>query len=252
MRYFFQCSYNGTRFHGWQRQPGSILTVQAHIEDTFSTLIRRPITITGCGRTDTGVHARNYVFHVDFEKGEVENILYKSNRILSDDLVLHAYQEVPDSAHARYDAYRRVYRYYISKEKNPFAQETVYHYPMNKSMDQKRLDAFCALIMKHRQFTPFCKEGGDVKNKNCEIYACTWQEKANQWIFTIAANRFLRGMVRLIVGAGLNFSRGKLDLAEVNQALVDQSRLKLDWSVPAHGLFLEEISYPEVELRKRL
>lgn len=242
MRYFAELSYNGTPFSGWQRQPKQE-SVQGCIEEAFTTILREPTTVVGCGRTDTGVHARQYVLHFDTPEKLHEKFLYRLNKYLPPEIAFHRIYEVAPNAHARYDATYRSYTYYVTLDKNPFARETRYHFPFVAQLDLKKMEEVTHLLRSYDAFFPFCKTNNDLKNYNCQLYDCKWTFLSDDYYFHIAANRFLRGMVRLIVGMCLNVGLGKVSLLEVHEALEQQTRLAMSWSVPPQGLFLEEVRY---------
>ncbi|MEM8527439.1 MAG: tRNA pseudouridine(38-40) synthase TruA [Bacteroidota bacterium] len=242
MRYFAELAYNGTPYFGWQRQPDQV-SVQSTIEDALSTLLREEIAIVGCGRTDTGVHASQYFIHFDVEQVLHEKFVHRLNKYLPKDIAFHRFIEVHENAHARYDAYYRRYAYYLDLRKNPFAQNTGFHYHFAKQADQNLLQEAAQFLLSCDQFFPFCKSNNDLKNMTCQLERCEWEFQENRYIFHIAANRFLRGMVRLIVGMCLNVGLGRISLKEVKIALDNQTRLSKSWSIPPQGLFLEEIKY---------
>ncbi|MEM6317651.1 MAG: tRNA pseudouridine(38-40) synthase TruA [Bacteroidota bacterium] len=244
MRYFLELAYKGTHYFGWQIQPKDI-TVQGVLEQTFSTILRTPIAITGCGRTDTGVHASQYFAHFDFTGDLPQNFLYRINKFLPKDIAIRRIFPVAADAHARFDAYLRSYEYHIALEKNPFSLETAYYLPYAKKMEMAQLQAAASLLLEYDAFFPFCKTKSDAKTMLCDVQRVEWvfHESTGKLVFHISANRFLRGMVRLIVGMCLNVGSGKLSLAEVRTALEEQKRLPKDASVVATGLFLTEIRY---------
>ena len=248
MRYFAELAYKGTAYFGWQRQPNG-LSVQEVIENALSTILRTPIEITGCGRTDTGVHASQYFIHFDCEVDLPEGLLNRLNKFLPKDIAVYRIFEVAPDANARYDAYFRRYAYYVGNRKTPFYNDTSYHLPFFEALNLDNLQLTAELFLEYEDFFPFCKTHTDVKSMKCQLYTCFWQwnPDSNQLVFHVAANRFLRGMVRLMVGACLNVALGKQSIEEVKQALDHQERLSKSWSVPAEGLFLEEIRYQYVE-----
>lgn len=243
MRYFIRCKYNGTRFHGWQSQPGDVPTIQDEIERAMQLLLRSETRITGCGRTDTGVHAMDYVFHFDAELEDESQFLYKLNKVIHQDIVLTEIFLVHDDAHARFDATSRSYIYHLTTERDPFRKETAYYYPYSKELNLEVLNEVASLIKSHKEFEPFCKAGTDVKTKRCDIRESYWNQEGSEYTFHITADRFLRGMIRLIVGVSIFVAEGKIDIQEVKDALDNQSRIKQDWSVPPEGLFLDRILY---------
>jgi tRNA pseudouridine38-40 synthase len=250
MRYFLELAYNGTRFCGWQRQPNAP-SVQERIETTFSLILRQPTEILGCGRTDTGVHASYYVAHFDFDKDFPDNFLDRANKMLGNDIVLKNIKPVAPEAHARFDASLRSYEYHITAIKNPFATETEWYFMMYNKLDIPKMQE-AADLLSHRDsygkgyknFAPFCKTHSDTKTMQCDITHAEWIFTETKAVFHISANRFLRGMVRLIVGACINIGLGQMTLTDLKQALDEQTPLKKSSSVPPTGLFLTEVKYP--------
>ena len=245
MRYFAELSYQGTRYFGWQIQPGQI-SVQETLEQAFSTILGVPIAMTGCGRTDTGVHARQYFAHFDCEKALPDAFERRLNKFLPPDIAIHRIVPVHPEAHARFDAFQRSYEYHLSFRKMPFEQNTCYWYGHATRPDRDLVQAAAALLTDYAEFFPFCKSEGAAKTMRCELSRAEWifDEEADQWVFHITANRFLRGMVRLIVGMCLNVGLGKTTLDEVRHALDTQTLLKKSQSAPPQGLFLTEVLYP--------
>jgi len=244
-RYFVELAYNGTPFSGWQRQPNAT-TVQSVLEEAFSTILRTNIVVTGCGRTDTGVHAKQYFMHFDFE-GEFPNyFIQRINKYLPPEIVLYRIFEVKKEAHARYDAYHRSYEYHLVFNKNPFQKETVYHFPFQQHLNKEKLNTAAELLLNYNEFFPFCKTNTDVKTMICDLKRSEWVENqaTGGMIYHVSANRFLRGMIRLIVGMCLNVGLDKISIEEVQQAMEQQKRLEKSWSVPPEGLFLCDIRYP--------
>ncbi|MEZ4949081.1 MAG: tRNA pseudouridine synthase A [Saprospiraceae bacterium] len=245
MRYFLHLAYKGTNFNGWQRQPNA-LGVQQSIEDTFSMVLRTPVEITGCGRTDTGVHASSYYAHFDFEGGFPEGFLRRVNKILPADIVIFSILPVTEIAHARFDAIKRSYVYRLGFVKNPFNQDTVTFFPFADKLDIQKVNDAATLLLNYSEFFPFCKSDHDAKTLKCELTEFRWEffvdgSGAN---FHISANRFLRGMVRLIVGMCLNVGLGKIELETVKEAMDHQILLKRAESAPSEGLYLSYIEYP--------
>lgn len=245
MRYFAELSYKGTSFHGWQVQPKKI-SVQQVLQEAFSTILRAPIEIVGCGRTDAGVHATQYYFHFDFEGDFPKAFTQRLNKYLPPGIAISSIFKTPEEAHARFDARYRAYTYRMIFRKDPFQKGLTYHYPYPHHPDFDKMQQAAQLLLQYKEFLPFCKSNSDAKTMVCEIFEARWQKNKNgreEWQFHIAANRFLRGMVRLIVGMCINVGTGKLSLDEVKNALEKQTRLPLDLSVPAEGLYLSEIRY---------
>ncbi len=249
MRYFSELAYLGTNYNGWQRQPNAP-SVQEAIERALATILRTAIEVTGCGRTDTGVHASQYFMHFDFEGKFPKEFLRRLNKLLPPDVAIRSVFEVAPDAHARFDATRRSYEYHIVLDKNPFQTGTAWHFPFYEKLDLEKTQAAAALLLQYGAFQPFCKSNTDVHTMECTLFRSEWvlDEAAptgasRSMVFHISANRFLRGMVRLIVGMTLNVGLGKVELAEVQDALERQVLLKKSWSVPPQGLFLTEVKY---------
>ncbi len=243
MRYFCTLSYRGTHYCGWQVQPNG-LSVQAVLEKAWTTLLNQPIAITGCGRTDAGVHARYYVAHFDAE-GEVSpTLLHRLNSLLPADVAVHSVQPVPAEAHARFDAVERGYEYHLHWFKDPFATETAWFFSRHRLVDFEKMQNVANLLLQYRAFAPFCKTHSGVESYNCDLQSAAWTVQPGQgWVFQISANRFLRGMVRLMVGACLQVGLGKLTITDVQAALDTQRPLKKNLSVPPQGLFLADVKY---------
>lgn len=244
MRYFAELAYKGTNFHGWQRQNGQV-SVQSTLEEAFSTILQTKIDVTGCGRTDTGVHARQYFLHFDYAEVFPLAFVRRINKFLPPDIVIYRIYEVSPEAHARFDATHRAYEYHLGFQKDPFAQDICYHFPFSHLLNLDLLQPAASLLLNYHLFFPFCKTNTDVKTMECELKRAEWEirEREQKLTFHIAANRFLRGMVRLIVGMCLNVAMGKQSLEEVKRAMDRQERLKKSWSVPPDGLFLTDIRY---------
>lgn len=245
MRYFSKLRYKGTNYNGWQRQPNSP-TVQQTIEEALATILRKEIGIMGCGRTDTGVHAKEYFIHFDFEEDFPAHFVDRLNKVLPKDIAIENIFEVASEAHTRFDANSRSYEYHIVFHKNPFFLDTTYYFPFYDQLDFNLLQAAAKLLMEYEAFYPFCKSNTDVKTMRCDITHAEWKLDKDEkgMVFYISANRFLRGMVRLIVGMCLNVALGKISLEEVEDALKKQERLRKSYSVPPQGLFLTDIRYP--------
>ena len=245
MRYFAELAYNGTSYVGWQAQPGQT-SVQGTIEKALSTILNRPIEIVGCGRTDAGVHAKQYFMHFDYPGSFPRGFDRRINKFLPPDIAIYRFIEVHADAHARFDATHRAYEYHIDLRKNPFGQHTRYFFPFAQQLDERLLQEAAQLIAQYEDFYPFCKSNTDAKTMRCDIRQSEWRIDYNQqrMVFHIAADRFLRGMVRLIVGMCLNVAQGKLDLQSVRSALDNQARLAKSLSAPPDGLYLTDIRYP--------
>ncbi len=243
-RYFLQLSYRGTNYHGWQIQPNAD-SVQEVMEKTLSTILREEISVVGAGRTDTGVHASFYMLHFDSEKENLqhENLVYRLNRFLPDDIAVQKLLPVKSEAHARYSAVSRTYKYFITIHKNPFERETSYLFTL--PLDINKMNEATKVLFEYRDFTSFSKLHTDVKTNNCRIFQAEWKENHQQLIFTIKADRFLRNMVRAIVGTLIEVGQGKLSLEDFRKIIEKKDRGAAGTSAPANGLFLVDVEYPE-------
>jgi len=246
MRYFAELAYNGSQYFGWQKQPDQV-SVQSTLEQAFSTILSQPVEVVGCGRTDTGVHARQYFLHVDYGGTFPPEFERRMNKFLPPDIAVYRIFAVEAEAHARFDASSRGYSYYLHLRKDPFQQQTSYFYPFADRTSQERMAKAAELLLGYEAFYPFCKSNTDAKTMHCQLEQSTWEFSEHEWVFHITANRFLRGMVRLIVGMCLNVGLGKVQLEEVEMALQKQIRLKKSWSAPPEGLYLRDIRYPFVQ-----
>lgn len=243
MRFRLHLAYNGTRFSGWQKQPNAI-TVQETIEQAISKLFNESIEIVGCGRTDAGVHATQYFAHFDTEK-EMDSIAYKLNRMLPKDIVIHEATLVQEQFHARFDAKNRSYIYRLIGEKDPFRNEWVTVISKFQQLDIPKMQEAAKLLLSYQDFFPFCKTGGDNFTTICHLTQSEWEVTPNgELLYHISANRFLRGMVRLIVGMCINVGLGKVHLDEVRNALETKTRLTKSLSARANGLALCKVEYP--------
>ena len=241
MRYFIHLSYNGKNYCGWQRQPHS-LSVQEELEKAMSLLLREPIALVGAGRTDTGVHARNYFAHFDYTPPLPHNLVNKLNSFLPKEIAIKDIFSVSDSAHARFDATSRTYQYFISLEKNPFLYEQSYY--LFQSLDISLMNEACKILFEFNDFQCFSKSNTDVKTYICELNEAHWREEGGLLIFRITADRFLRNMVRAIVGTMIEVGNKKISLTEFRSIIESKNRSKAGFSVPGNALFLEEITYP--------
>lgn len=245
-RYFIYLAYNGTNYCGWQRQPNG-LSIQQCIEEALSTILRKPISIVGAGRTDAGVHARKMIAHFDWEN-ELDELIYlaeKLNRILPKDIAIDKIIPVKEDAHARFDALSRTYQYFITDQKNPFNYEWV-HRMVLKDMDFEQMNKACEVLFEYTDFTSFSKLHTDVKTNNCRIDYAKWKQADNLWIFTIQADRFLRNMVRAIVGTLFEIGKGKRSIDELRALIEAKNRCLAGTSVPGKGLSLVDVTYPEI------
>ena len=243
MRYFIEVAYNGKNYFGWQRQPNQI-SVQQVLEEALSTLLRTEISIVGAGRTDAGVHAKQLMAHFDCNVIEgKEKFIFRMNSFLPKDIAVKSLFEVQDDAHARFDALERKYQYKITYGKDPFLQD--YTFQVHRMPNFKMMNEAAEMLLHHRDFQCFSRSKTDVKTYNCKIKQAVWEKNDETYIFTIIADRFLRNMVRAIVGTLLDVGYGKTTLEEFKEILQSKSREEAGASAPAHGLYLAEISYPE-------
>ena len=243
MRYFFEIAYSGTNYHGWQNQANA-LGVQQVVEDALRKLLRVATPITGSGRTDAGVHCRQQFFHADVEKKiDLQELLFRLNTFLPRDIVILSIVPVKSDAHARYDARRRAYEYRITRSKDPFLYG--YSYYFFRELDVTAMNKAATLLLGRRDFQCFSKVKTDVNHFECEIFRARWVEKKDVLVFSIEANRFLRGMVRAIVGTLLNVGTGKISTGTLAGIIASKNRKNAGANVPAEGLFLTSVRYPK-------
>jgi len=243
MRYFLEVAYDGTNYHGWQAQPNA-LAVQALLNDCLSKVLRQPISTTGSGRTDTGVHASQQFVHFDVVQIlDPQQVVFRLNRILPADISARNLYLVPDEAHARFDAIARTYHYHINLVRNPFKR--YYAWYQSRSLDVEKMNEAAAILLMYEDFTTFSKVKGDTNHYRCTIYEAVWRQQSGELIFAVRANRFLRGMVRLVVGTLVDVGRRKLTVAQFEQIIASQNRSKASGAAPAEGLFLAKVEYPE-------
>ncbi|MGS2740586.1 tRNA pseudouridine(38-40) synthase TruA [Sinomicrobium sp. M5D2P17] len=248
MRYFIELSYHGKAYHGWQKQPNAG-TVQETIEKALSLLLQEPISITGAGRTDTGVHARQMFAHFDTQSGiSADTLVHKLNSLLPGDIVVYRIFPVEDNAHARFDATSRSYEYRINSFKDPFCAGLSFYcrYPL----DMEKMNDAAKILIGRKDFQCFSKSKTDVKTYFCIIENAEWKRTGDRLVFTITADRFLRNMVRAIVGTLLEVGQGKLQQENVKKILESKNRSQAGVSVPAHGLYLTKIQYPYITDRE--
>ncbi|MGB5554643.1 MAG: tRNA pseudouridine(38-40) synthase TruA [Flavobacteriaceae bacterium] len=243
MRYFIQFSYFGQAYHGWQNQPNAI-TVQQTLEHAMAKLLRSAVSLAGAGRTDAGVHAKQLYAHFDLEKRIAEdNFVFRLNAFLPDDIAVQDIFEVRDDAHARFDATARTYEYWVVQEKNPFLNDAA-HY-VKHPLDFDKMNLAAKLFLSHSDFECFSKSNTEVKTYLCDVQEASWQQRDDHWIFTITADRFLRNMVRAIVGTLLEVGQNKISIDHVKTILKSKDRTQAGPSVPAKGLYLTQVTYPE-------
>ena len=241
MRYFLELSYNGKNYAGWQRQNNAV-SVQEVLEDNLSKILNNKIEIVGCGRTDAGVHAKQYFAHVDIEKALPENFLYRINNMLPEDIAIQKIFNVKPDFHARFDAINRTYKYFIHFEKNPFLEDYSFLL-LNKTLDISAMNHCLILILGEHDFSCFEKKGSDNKTSVCVLKDAFFEQNENGLVFTITANRFLRNMVRRITAAMLMLGLNQLSAEEIILAVLEKKDLQVKMAVPAKGLFLWKIEY---------
>lgn len=242
MRYLAYCSFDGSKYVGWQKQAKGI-SVQSSVEEALGIFFQYKVDTMGCGRTDAGVHGRNYAFHFDTDNHfESAQLIYKANKLLPEDISIDACEGVSDDFHARFSAVSRRYIYRIHTEKDPFKIQNSWYKP-NFQADLKLLNDVAQVILSLEDFTSFTKTGSDNTNHICRMMRCEWLLNEGQYELHIEANRFLRGMVRLIVGACINVASGKLSPEDLRQYTLERKTLPFALSVPARGLTFEGVRF---------
>ena len=243
MRYFVYFSYDGTRYHGWQRQPNGV-SVQQTLEEALSTVLQRETEVRGAGRTDAGVHARMMVAHFDVEE-EMENtgdVAWRLNRLLPSDIAVERIERVGEEMHARFSARARTYHYYIHTRKDPF--KVGRSWLVGFGLDFERMNEAARALLEYEDFTSFSKTHTDVKTNVCHVSEAVWEEvEPGCWRFTITANRFLRNMVRAVVGTLVEVGRGRLTVEGFREVIEQRDRRVAGESVPACGLYLVDVRY---------
>jgi len=243
LRYFIEIAYNGTNYFGWQKQPDAISVAEV-LEGALSTLLRNEVKVVGAGRTDAGVHAKQLFAHFDFEEIEdLPKLVFRLNSLLPKDISVKDIFKVKEDAHARFNASEREYEYVISLEKNPFSEGFAYQLYQKPNIDV--MNEAAATLLDYQDFQCFSRSNTDVKTYHCSIKKAFWEEEKNQLIFTIAADRFLRNMVRAIVGTLLDVGFGKTSLEEFHEIINKKNRANAGSSVPANGLYLTKVIYPK-------
>lgn len=242
MRYFITLSFDGTAYHGWQIQPHSV-SVQEELQKALSTLLRMPVEVVGAGRTDTGVHARKMVSHFDINAElDCQQLVYKLNKLLPRDIAVQHVEQVSDDMHARFSAKSRTYHYYVHSGKNPFLRS--YSWQLYGNPDFELMNKAAVVLMEYMDFTSFSKVNTDAKTNDCTITEAHWDRVGEgQWRFTITANRFLRNMVRAIVGTLLEVGRGRMTIEQLRQVIEAKDRCRAGDSVPGNALFLVDVKY---------
>jgi tRNA pseudouridine38-40 synthase len=244
-RYFIFISYKGTFYHGWQIQPNSV-TVQKTLNESLSVVLNEKISTTGAGRTDAGVHAVVFCAHFDYSSPDllnISNLVFRLNQFLPADISVNSIKKVVPDANARYSAISRTYKYYISRIKDPFSENSSWY--LHGKIDISTMNEACRILSLHSDFTSFSKLHSGAKSNICKVYFAGWEESDNRLVFTIKADRFLRNMVRAIVGTSVDIGFGKMDLKEFEDLILAKDRCRGGKSAPAKGLFLVDIEYPE-------
>lgn len=243
MRYFLEFAYNGKQYYGWQRQPKDI-SVQQVMEERLSTMLREPVSLTGAGRTDTGVHARQMFAHFDMAKEIPGDFLHRINAFLPQDIYVYHLHKVAETAHARFDALSRTYYYFVQIHKNPFNFDSTWQ--VNYELDVSKMNEAAQFLLGRKDFSSFAKIHTDVKTHICDLSFAQWNrsEKGGLLQFTITADRFLRNMVRAVTGTLVDVGKGKISLEEFNFIIEKKDRSFASGSAPAQGLFLAEVKYP--------
>lgn len=242
MRYFVEFSYNGSKYHGWQKQPNAN-SVQQELIKCLSILLQTEIDLIGAGRTDAGVHAVQMFAHFDYELFfDTQRIVHKMNSFLPNDISVSKIFEVKKDTHARFSAISRTYKYYVSEKKNIFNPNLHLVY---KNLDIDKMNDSCVYLIGEQDFTSFSKVNTDTFTNNCNITKAVWKKESDIHVFTITANRFLRNMVRSIVGTLIDVGCGKINASDVKNILEKKNRCEAGVSVPAKALFLTQINYPE-------
>ena len=242
MRYFITLGYDGTDFHGWQIQPNGN-SVQEELQKALSTLMRQPMEVVGAGRTDAGVHARQMVAHFDSDSAvDCQQLTYRLNRIVPRSMAVYKVEKVADDMHARFSAKRRIYRYFVHTRKDPFLRH--YSYQLPYSLDFNQMNKAACILLDYSDFGAFCKSHSDVKTTICKVTAAKWHQTApDEWYFEISADRFLRNMVRAVVGTLMDVGRGRLSLEEFRGVIEGRKRTAAGESMPGNALFLEKVEY---------
>lgn len=243
MRYFMELSYRGAPFHGWQVQPGDI-SVQQVIEEALATLLRRPVPLTGAGRTDAGVNAHSMTAHFDTDSEPGPTFMRSLDSLCGPDIAIHSLRRVRPDAHARFDATERSYRYFATTAKNPFARGLAWKAPA--TLDFDAMNTAAEMIVGRRDFTSFAKLHSDAKTNICDLRQARWYRiDDNAWYFEIVADRFLRNMVRAVVGTLADVGRGKMKPEQIIDVLERRDRCAAGMSMPAEALFLWSVKYPD-------
>lgn len=241
MRYFFEIGYKGTKYNGWQTQHNGV-GIQTVVEEALSRMLRKEIKIVASGRTDTGVHCEQQFFHCDIDRELEDHFIHKLNAFLPRDIAIRSLRKVKPDASARYDAVERSYRYRITLRKNPLLDGFAWHF--FKTVNIGNMNKAAALLKGEHDFECFSKVKTDVNHFLCTVKKASWKQTGDELIFTITANRFLRGMVRAIVGTLLDVGTGKITLQDFETIIKSRDRKKAGANVPAQGLYLVQVKYP--------
>lgn len=247
MRYFLHLAYNGSRYCGWQRQPNAVAVQQA-LEEALAVILRQPVSITGAGRTDAGVHAACMYAHFDVSEpiARPDRFISSLNHICGPDIAVYRLIQVSDDAHARFDATERSYRYMVTEKKNPFAYPYSWYTP--RHLDYDKMNVAASLLLETSDFTSFAKLHSDAKTNICDVREAIWRpgREAGEYIFTITADRFLRNMVRAVVGTLVEVGRGKMDVCDFARIIEQRDRCSAGTSMPPQALFLWSVKYPYI------
>lgn len=253
MRYFLKLAYDGSAFHGWQNQPNAV-SVQQRVEEALATLLRVPTPIVGAGRTDAGVHAKTMYAHFDCDSAiaDKRRFLTGLNRLCGPEIAIYDLIEVSEDAHARFDAVMREYKYFVTFQKSPFLRHSSWCAP--QPLDTAKMNEAARLLVETKDFTSFAKLHSDSKTNICHVSRAEWNEWENDFgvpgiVFTIAADRFLRNMVRAVVGTLVEVGRGKLNIEQFKEIINKKDRCAAGTSMPAQALFLWDIRYPYIKDR---
>lgn len=244
MRYFIEFSYNGKAYHGWQKQPNA-MSVQEDLEQALSTMLRATIEVVGAGRTDAGVHAKQMYAHFDVENILPVDFVRRLNSFLGSEIAIHRLQLVHDDAHARFDATARTYEYWIVQHKDVFLKE--FSHCVLQPLDVEAMNTAAALMFDYNDFQCFSKSNTDVKTYLCKLMHAQFTMRDDRIVFTITADRFLRNMVRAVVGTLLEIGLGKQPIDHIKKVIESKSRTKAGVSVPGHALYLTEVKYPYIK-----
>jgi len=243
VRYFIELSYDGSGYHGWQQQSNAD-TVQGVLTNCVSTYLRKEVKLTGCGRTDTGVHANQFFAHFDVDSEIDESqASFNLNNMLPKDIAIQRIFEVADDLHARFSPLSRTYHYFIHQKKNPFIREHSYYF--TGQLDLDKMNEGCQMLFEFKDFTSFSKVNTDTKTNDCEIMEARWELSSNGIVFIVKANRFLRNMVRALVGTMIDVGTEKISVSEFSDVIESKDRGKAGRSVPGHGLFLQAVEFGE-------